>query len=178
MYGNIVLANTKSGFVPSAIRWMTNSNFSHSLITVPDTIGTPMCIEAAENGVDFTRFDKNYRDNLEQDYEVWTLKIDQPIKDAAIVSILNDLEMSYGYLEFFFFGWRKLCTLLGKDVKNQKNWINQGMICSQLCVAYLKSCGLEHVLDGYGEGSVAPGDLHNIFTAHPDVFELSESVRT
>ncbi len=51
MYGHIVLADTKSGFVPNGIKFITSSQFSHSFITIPDILGTPMCIEAAENGV-------------------------------------------------------------------------------------------------------------------------------
>ena len=171
------MADTKSGFIPSAIKWMTNSNFSHSFVTVPDTLDIPMCIEAAENGVDFTRFDTNYVNNQNEGYEVWNIKIDQSIKDQALISILSDLEMSYGYLDFFYFIARKICAVFGKDIRNLNNWFNSGMICSQLCVAYLIACGLGHVLEGYGQGSIAPQDLRNIFVAYPEVFELSESVR-
>ena len=178
MYGHIVLADTKSGFIPSGIKWMTNSQFSHSFVTTPDVFKVPMCIESAEGGVDFTRFDTSYQNNLAEGYEVWNIKIDQNIKDAAIVSILADLEIGYGFLEFFYFIARKICSVFGKDIKSKNNWFaKDGMICSQLCVAYLNACGLSGVLIGYGQGSVAPQDLQNIFMAHPELFEKVESVR-
>ena len=177
MYGNIVLASTKSGFIPNAIKSFTGSVFSHSFVTIPDILGVPMCIEAAEGGVDTTRFDTGYADNLNEGYQVWNIKVSQEIKDRAIVSILNDLEVSYGFLSYPWFMWRKLNSLLGRDIKAQNNWSSQGMFCSQLCVEYLKACGLEYVLVGYGEGSIAPQDLQNIFKAHPEVFELEEEVR-
>src|ERR1035437_7311574 len=129
MYGYIVLAGTKTGFTPNAIKWFTGSQFSHSLVTVPDVLNTPMCIEAAETGVDFTRFDTGYGDNLDQGYEVWNIKIDQAVKDNAIVAILSDLEISYGFLQYPWFMWRRLCLFFGKDIKSHNNWNESGMIC-------------------------------------------------
>jgi len=177
-HGYIVLADTKSGFVPNSIKWITKSQFSHSFVTTPDVLGIPMCIEAAGGGVDYVRFDTGYVNNLGEGYQVWNIKIDQSIKDKAIVSILNDLEVGYGYLEFAWFVWRRICLAFGKDIKDQSNWaVNSGIICSQLCVAYLKACGLLSVLSGYGDGAIAPADLQSIFIAHPEYFELVESVR-
>ena len=176
-YGNIVLAGTQGSFVPNAIKWFTNSKFSHSFVTTPEILGVAMCIEAAESGVDFCRFDSHYSNDLTQGYEVWNIKIDQNIKDIAITSILNDLETSYGFLQYPWFIWRRICLFCGKDIKVQNNWDKNGMICSQLCVAYLDACGLSNVLSGYGNGSVSPQDLQDIFKQHPELFEKIESVR-
>jgi hypothetical protein len=175
--GNIVLASSKGSFIPTCIKWFTKSQFSHSFITVPDMLNIPMCIEAAANGVDATRFDNSYVNNLKEGYQVWSVKIEQTIKDNAVKSILNDLETSYGYLEYPWFMWRALNRLFGRDIKSQNNWNTDGMICSQLCVAYLKECGLSGVLVGYGSGSIAPQDLQDIFKAHPELFEVVEQVR-
>lgn len=177
MYGHIVLASTKSGFIPNAIKAVTNSQFSHSLVTLPDILGISMCIEAAEGGVDTTRFDTGYKNNLNEGYQVWRVKVESAAKDTAIKSILNDLEVGYGVLQFPWFIWRAVNRLFGKDIKAQNNWDTSGMICSQLCVAYLKACGLSSVFVGYGNGSIAPQDLQNIFVAHPEHFELIETVR-
>lgn len=177
MYGNIVLASTKSGFIPNAIKWVTQSQFSHSFVTIPDILGIPICIEAAEGGVDTTRFDTSYQNNLGQGYQVWNIKVDQNIKDKAIIAILNDLEIGYGFLEFPWFVWRRICLFFGDNIKAKNNWNEGGMICSQLCVAYLSACGLDSVLVGYGKGSIAPQDLQDIFEAHPELFELIESTR-
>jgi hypothetical protein len=177
-YGDIVLAdNEAKNLISSAIKWFTQSIFSHSFVTMPDTLNIPMCIEAAEGGVDFQRFDTAYRDNTSEGYQRWNIKIDQSIKDAALVSVLNDLETGYGYLEYPWFMWRRINLLFGRDIKSHNNWNSDGMICSQVCVAYLKACGLQSVLAGYGNGSIAPQDLQNIFKAHPELFELVESVR-
>jgi len=176
-YGHIVLASTKSGFVPNAIKWFTSSKFSHSLVTIPSILDVPLCIEAAEHGVDAARFDTSYANNLGQGYEVWSVSISDEIKDAAIIETLSDLETGYGFLEYPWFMWRAICKLFGKDIKSQNNWNTDGMICSQLCVAYLKSCKLEYIFVGYGSGSIAPQDLQDIFKAHPELFTLVQSVR-
>jgi len=175
--GNLVLATSKSSFISKAIRWFTASRFSHSFVTMPDVLSFPMCIEASEGGVDYMRFDTEYSGNQDSCYEVWNIKIDQSIKDKAMQSILNDLEIGYGFFEYPWFMWRKLNSLFGRDIKAQKNWNKDGMICSQLCVAYLTACGLSNIFNKYGPGSVAPQDLSVIFASHPELFELVESVR-
>lgn len=177
MYGHIVLADTKSGFIPNTIKWITASEFSHSFVTIPDILGIPMCIEAAENGVDTTRFDTGYVDNQGEGYEVWSVNVPQDVKDAAIKSLLNDLETNYGFLQFPWFIWRAINRVFGRDIKSQNNWDTNGMICSQVCCAYLTACGLSAVFAGYGNGSICPQDLQNIFKAYPQYFQKLESVR-
>jgi hypothetical protein len=176
--GHIVLASTKSGFLPTAIKWFTKSQFSHGLITMPDLLGFPMCIEAMGGGVDMCRFDINYQNNLNEGYQIWSINLPQNVKEKALQSIIGDLEVNYGYLEYIWLIWRRLNLLFGRDIKSQNNWFSSdGLICSQLCVAYLNACGLSNVLSGYGKGSVEPADLSVIFNAHPETFTLVESVR-
>jgi hypothetical protein len=178
MYGNIVLASTKNGFIPNAIKWFTQSQFSHSLVIIPEMLGIPMCIEAAESGVNTVRFDKNYINDVNEGYQVWSVKVGNSVKRDAIKSISNDLEIGYGFLQYPYFIVRRICLLFGKDIKSKNNWFSKdGMICSQLVVAYLTACGLSFVFEGYGLGSIAPQDLQNIFKVHPELFELVESVR-
>jgi hypothetical protein len=176
-YGHIVLANSKKGFIAQAIKKFTQSQFSHSFVTTPDMLKVPLCIEAASGGVDFTKFDTSYEQNQNEGYEVWEIRVPKETKKKAIVSILRDLEISYGIFQYPFFIFRRICLFFGKDIKSWNNFDHRGMICSQLCVAYIKACGLEKTLKGYGNGSIAPQDLQNIFKAHPKLFRLVQSVR-
>lgn len=175
--GNLVLATTPKSFVSKCIRWFTKSNFSHSFVTMPDVLGVSTCIEASEGGVDIGRFDNLYSNNKEETYEIWTLNLPQNVKEKAIVSTMDYLETGYGFLEYPWFMWRKLNLLFGKDIKSQNNWNTDGMICSQLCVSYLKSCGLSYIFIGYGNGSVSPQDLRNIFLLHPELFTIAAEVK-
>ena len=147
-YGNIVLASSKTGFIQNAIKWFTKSVFSHSLVTMPDVLGISIGIEACEGGVDTVRFDKNYVNDPNQGYQVWNLKVSQDIKDKAIIQLLNELEVGYGFLSYVWFIWRRINFLVGRDVKASNNWHTSGMICSQLCVAYLNACGLNSIFVG------------------------------
>lgn len=174
-YGHIVLANSKTGFIAQAIKWFTKSSFSHSLVIIPEVLDLPMCIEAVEGGVSTCRFDIGYIDNKNQGYEKWSIKIEDALLDQALIIVLNDLEIGYGFLEYPWFIWRAINRFFGRDIKKQNNWNTDGMICSQLCVAYLKAAGLSDTLTGYGSGSISPQDLHDIFVAHPDIFELVET---
>lgn len=176
-YGYLVLADNKKGFVPSAIKWFTNSEFSHSFITMPDILGIPMCIEAAEGGVDFTEFDHSYLDDPTEGYEIWDINVSQNIKDDALRTILGNLEESYGFFQFGFFIWRRINLLFGRDIKSNNNWVKSGIICSELCVDYIKACGLSNTLVGYGDGAISPQDLQNIFKAHPENFTFIKSMR-
>jgi hypothetical protein len=176
-YGNIVLATSRSSWVSKCIRFFTSSKFSHSFVTMPSLLGFPMCIEAESGGVDMARFDLNYSNNQDEAYEVWVVNLPQATVDAALSSVISDLEEGYGFLQYPWFVWRALNRLLGRDIKAQNNWNTSGMICSRLVVAYLKAAGLQSALAGYGDGSIAPQDLRDIMAAHPQLFTLSNSVR-
>jgi hypothetical protein len=176
-YGDIVLANNKTNWISQCIKWFTGSRFSHSFVTMPDILDIPMCMEASEGGVDMARFDTKYLDNQNEGIEVWSINVSQDAKDTAIKYILSDLEIGYGFLQYPWFMWRRICLIFGKDIRSQNNWNSDGMICSQLCVTYLRALGLSKVLEGYGSGSIAPQDLQDIFKAHPDKFTLASSSR-
>ena len=175
--GDLVLASCKNNWISKCIMWFTSSVFSHSFVIMPDILDTPMCVEASEGGVDTARFDKNYLNDVNEGIQIWTLNIDQDIKDNALKTILHYLETGYGFLEYPWFMWRRLNKLFGKDIKAQNNWNHSGMICSQLCVTYLRACGLDYIFEGYGEGSIAPQDLQDIFKAHSDLFTVRATFR-
>lgn len=169
-YGHIVLANSKKGTVPAIIRYITKSNYSHSLLTIPDIIGIPMCVEAADSGVSMLRFDKGYTENFYQEIQVFSVNIPDSDKDKAIIQCLNSLQLGYGYLELFWFIWRAINKFFGKDIKNQNNWVENGIICSELCRMYLTYAGLGKLFKEFGNGSLNAEDLRQIILANPDLF--------
>lgn len=170
-HGQIVLACSKSGFISSAIRFFTKSKFSHSLITAPEMVGLPMCIEAAENGVSVIRFDEAYTQNTGESIEIWDVLIPNEVKDRGLVPTMDKLEKSYGFLELPWFIWRWMNGLVKRDIKAQNNWSHNGTICSQLCRVYLTNAGIGFLFEGYGKGSVAPQDISVIMNANPKFFK-------
>ena len=176
-YGQIVLVNTKKGFIPSAIKWFTGSKFSHSLVIMPDMFDTRLCIEAVEGGVNMVGFDTEYSKNQNVGYEVYSINVDQKSMDKALELLIKDLEIGYGFLAYPWFIYRRIGTFFGIDMKKHDNWFHSGIICSQLCTYYLQQCGLSDLFADYGDGSVSPQDLKTIIISRPDIFKLTDSVR-
>jgi hypothetical protein len=168
-YGQIVLANTKSGIEAKIFRTIIGG-YTHSLVTIPQLVGVLMCIEAAASGVDTLRFDTNYLQNSDQEIEIWEVNVSEEMKYAGIKAAINKLESQYGFLELPWFVWRWLNSLINRDIKHQNNWCQNGEICSQLCQLYLTGCGLGFLFDGYGACAVHPGDLKKIMEANPKYF--------
>ena len=180
--GNVVLVQSKWGdnwfqtFISNAIRWLTSSQYSHSLVTLPQLLNCDMCVEAASNGVTLQRFDTTYWTNPSQACDVYELiGISDDIKAAAMKGLLSELDTSYGYLEMPWFIWRALNRMVGRDIKSHDNWSQHGDICSWVCVQYLTACGLGDLFRDYGKCSVAPQDLRNIFDANPTIFKKTAS---
>src|SRR5262245_44915849 len=104
-YGHIVLANNKKEWDAQIIKFITHSNFSHSVLIIPPILSREMCVEAASIGVSALPFDTGYRSNPEQGFEIWRLKADEETKSRAILACLDMLEKPYGYLEMPWFIW-------------------------------------------------------------------------
>lgn len=176
-YGHVVLANSKKEFFASIIKWVTRSNWSHSLFTIPPCCGREMGLEAAGNGVSCLPFDTNYRQDPNQGYRMYRLNLSAEVIDAAIATQLDELEVFYGYLDLPWFMWRALNRVLGRDIRNQDNWAwrFKWKICSESVVDYLTACGLGQLFEGFGKNAVCPQDLQEIMDAHPEYFELIET---
>ena len=132
-------------------------------------------MEAAGGGCSAVSFDLSYRNNPSVAYEVYRLKVDQALKDASILNRIRELEVSYGYLEYPWFVWRYLNRFVGRDIKAQNNWCQNGdEVCSQYLREYIADCNLSDLFSGFGKGSMAPQDIYDIVLARPDLFELVE----
>jgi hypothetical protein len=170
-YGHIVISdNVKNKLTSPVIRLFTGSEWSHSFVTIPSILGVPMCIEASSEGVDTLRMDKGYIDNPDERLIIYKVNIPNEIKDEAIKVCLNELQVKYGYLELPWFAWRWINEKLGKDIRNQDNWSQAGVICSELCVTYLTACGLGHLVEAFGKGAVNAEDVRKIAEANPQYF--------
>jgi hypothetical protein len=140
-YGYIGFAYSKGEFIASAICWFTKSKWSHSFITVPPMLEKEMVMEAAQGGVQMIPFDRGYRDNSTQIYEIYKFKVDQDSIDKSILECADHLEETYGFLQYPWFMWRSLNKLFGRDIKSQNNWSSQGEVCSDLTRRFIEGAG-------------------------------------
>lgn len=174
-YGYVCFAYSKNEWVAKAIAWFTKSQWSHSFITVPPMLGKEMVMEAASGGTQMVMFDGAYRNNPNQKYEVYRLKVDKQVIDEAILKCMERLEMPYGYMEYPWFIWRSINKLFGRDIKAQDNWSQKDEVCSGLASFFLNSATLQILFAGFGKNSVTAQDVYEIVKANPDLFELVES---
>lgn len=173
-YGYICFAYSKNELIAKGIAWATKSKWSHSFITIPSILGKEMALEAGGGGIEIVTFDQGYRNNPNQQYEVYKFKYNQSLIDNSISSCLNELETPYGYLEYIWFIWRCLNKLFNRDIKSQNNWIQKGTVCSGLCRKFLTWCGLGDLFKDFGIDSANAQDLYEIVLSSPDLFELIE----
>jgi len=173
-YGYICFAYSKNEWIAKAIAWFTKSKWSHTFITIPPILGNEMALEAASVGTCPVLFDKGYRNNPDQIYEVYRVKIPQEKIDNAIVASLGRLQTPYGYLEYPWFVWRYINAWLGRDIRSQDNWSKRNLVCAGLSDFFLDDCGLSSLSDSYGYNSISAQDIYEIVKAHPELFELVE----
>lgn len=174
-YGFVGFAMSKNEWSARAIAWFTKSKWSHSFITVPDILGREMVMEAGTAGVEMTPFDRSYRNDPNQSFEVFRFKILQENINLAILQAIDLLESPYGFLEYPWFMWRAFLAWLGKDIKSQNNWSQQGTVCSGLVRLYIELAGYAELFSGFGKDSAHQQDVYDIVIAHPELFELVES---
>jgi hypothetical protein len=136
-------------------------------------------MEATLGGVGMMPFDLGYENDPTEDFIQYELLLPAEIKEAAISSVMNSLQQSYGVLEYPFLIYRLICSKIGLDVKKQKNWTNRGVICSELVTDYLIACGLGYLFVDFGESAcVTPQDLYEIVNKHPELFrEVKRKIR-
>lgn len=173
-YGYVCFAYSKNEWLAKAIAWFTKSQWSHSFIMAPSMIDREMAMESASNGVSLVPFDSSYRNNDNQKYEVYRFKMSKESIDKGVLMTMDMLETPYGYLEYPWFMWRSLNALLGRDIKSQNNWSQQGTVCSGLVRLYIDSVSPGLFTD-FGKDSANAQDVYNVVKARPDLFELIES---
>lgn len=134
-----------------------------------------MCIEGSGQGVDLVDFDIAYRNNPDQNYEVYCLiRTPSENKDRALNELLMDLEDPYSYLSLPWFIYRYLLRRIGIDIKHKNNWYHNLFICSGLVRKYLDLCDLSCLTTAYGVGSLSAEDLYQLVRSRPYLFKMVE----
>lgn len=173
-YGYICFAYSKNEWIAKAIASITDSEWSHCFITIPPILDQEMALEDATGGIEPILFDIGYRNNPNQKYEVYRVKIDKNIIDESIIKCFGLLQEPYGYLAYPWFIWRAINLFFGKDIKRQDNWYQKYRVCSGLDRFYLENCILPSLFKDFGKGSSNAQDTYQIVKTYPELFELIE----
>lgn len=173
-YGYVGFSFSKDKWYDTIIAKITNSKWSHSFVTVPPILNTEMVVESVGGGVSMISFDIAYRFNKTQAYEVYKFKINEVYLDLAVLKTLDKLETSYGYLEYPWFIWRSICHYLGKNISQQNNWSQQGIVCSGLVRFFIEQAGYSALFAEFGKNSATAEDVYQVVKNNKQLFELIE----
>jgi len=185
--GQIGFSNTKGKiFLSGLIRFFTGSKFSHSFICYYPLDDMELVFEANELMM-LTPFDRHYRNNPDQEYEIYEIKQfengDAITKDMVTSSLkqcyLQYSNVKYGYTQLLWFIWRWILEKLHikVDLKKERKWFKKGIICSELVYLYLKTLDhpiINEELNNFQPNTINPEDIRKIFLKYPEIFKLKE----
>jgi hypothetical protein len=174
-YGYVCFAYSKNEWIAKAIAFITGSKWSHTFLIAPPILDREMAMEASAEGVAMVPFDIAYRTNPNESYEVYRFKIPNKSIDGSILKTMDMLETPYGYAEFFWFIWRAINKKLGRDIRKNNNWFQQGTICSGLVRLYIENAGLACLFSSFGKDSANQQDVYEVVKKNPSTFELIET---
>ena len=174
--GMIGFSINSGNWLSKIISFFTESKFSHSFLIFEDIFGEPSVIEASEK-VQIVPFARNYIENPNEYFEIFKIKdglvTEEDINKALLEVYNHESGDLYGFLQLPWFIWRWLCTKIGFDIKNEKNWSASGTICSKLVWTYLISLPpvISSLFSEFKEGnSVSPQDIYVCVQKNPEIF--------
>jgi hypothetical protein len=172
--GDIGFAGRRSGFYPSAVRWFTNSKWSHCFVVMPEYMGELSVLEA-DLKVQLVPFREEYVHKDEDYYEIWRPKkasIGEKLS-ACHALYLSSAGGIYGFMQILWFAVRQGLLKLGINLPG-KNWFPGGEICSETLWVYLVYLGGHYrgLFEGMGRNEVSPQDLRAAMQSRPDLFEF------
>lgn len=172
--GDIGFAGKRHGFYPKAVRWFTNSRWSHCLVITPPILGHLSVIEA-DLMVVMRTWEKEYVERNNDYYEVWrpTKANESQVFKACAGLYRSDAGEVYGFLSILWFAIRQGLSKIGIPLAG-RNWFPGGEICSETLWQYLYNLGGEYrnLVVPLGEDESSPEDLYASIRSRPDLFEF------
>jgi hypothetical protein len=130
-----------------------------------------------------TPFEKHYRNNDDQEYEVYEIinySLTRPSLETPLQKFyLEYSNRKYGYTQLLWFIYRWVMETLGIEIKlnKKRKYFVKGIVCSELVYLYLKSLNIPELnedLDNYQPNTITPEDLRKIVLKHKNIFRLVE----
>lgn len=164
-------------FLSNSIRFFTKSKFSHVLM-ITDDVEKIEAVQEADIIVQVVPFDRNYRKCETEKYRMYRPSAPEVDKvRAAKRCFMEFAGVTYGKLQLIWFVYRWFNeNLFKRDVRHQKNWMADGVICSELVYWYLWYLGdpYQNLLKPWNPDTIQAQDILTIVEANPELFELIE----
>lgn len=138
--GDVIMIMNHGSWVSRAIAWFMKSRWSHAALIIEHSDKYIYMSETSDYEVVVHVLD-DYLNDPKMDIEIWRPKfLSDKQKQMVVEECMNNLGVTYGYLQFISFGLRRLLMRVGINIRN---FIRQGMVCSS------------HVMYGYCKTSVS-----------------------
>jgi hypothetical protein len=156
-------------FIQKAIRFFTQSKFSHSFV-IMEGPGQRLCaLETTSTLVTLTPANRKY---LEKYYvEVWRPVGDNLKETISILSQNAFIRYSgnwYGHISYVWFIYRWFMSLFGRDLKKMWRWANRGITCTELT-----NTSFPFIIDNERDpNTITPQIMRDWIARHPEYFTL------
>lgn len=166
--GDLGLSAKRKGWYPAAVRFFTQSKYSHIFIIADEYYGQIQVIETNLN-VTTTSFKKEYEKKNADSFVVF-----RPIKttQSEIHDALHYIHGAYsgdtyGFLQVPWFAYRAIMRVFG--FKPKYNWFPAGQICSETPLEYLKLIYAD-AFSHLTPNECSPEDIAKVVEGRPDLF--------
>lgn len=180
--GDIILLNRKgksSSWFSVLQRFFTRKPYTHCAIFLPNVVLEESVISADE--VIKILPTESYYNEDGTDIEIYAVTDNIPAN--VKIDILNSIYKKYsgtyyGFTQLLWFIYRWFMEVFFKrDMRKKKNWFNSGTICSELVYYYFEGLStyndrLKNAINLYDKDSVHAGDIADICSNLPEVFQL------
>lgn len=166
----------KPGFLQKAVMFFARSKWSHCFfITFPH--GGDEAVQEASWSVQIIPFQR-YRDDPDGYYEIFELTKADPRKlEQSVMSQWKNMTgVKYNWFGLVWFIWRWMNELVGRDIRHEKNWFSDGVICSQTLYYEIEGAGAPYggLLMDETPWTVQPQDIYNEVMKRPELFAMRE----
>ncbi len=171
--GCVGLSAKRTGFYPKAVRFFTQSNYSHVFVIAHDYYNKQQVFEVnLEAGL--RGFESEYIQKNNDSYEIY-----KPIKatDKEIYKAVSETfhycnGVTYGFLQIPWFAFRAIFRVFGIEL--HRNWFPWGGICSEMPLIYLKLINKEYAqaFAHLTENECSPQDIAAVVESRTDLFQF------
>ena len=156
-------------WIQNAIKWFTKSDWSHSF-TLMMHAGNLSVLETTVKYVHCITIEEKMKDD---DYiAVWEPVCDpQQMNDASDRLYMKYIDMLYGYESYFWFMYRGLIRLFGKDTTKMWRIVHNRITCTELTTEGLHDTNDLKDLFPNDLNTYAPEELFGVIQANPTRFK-------
>lgn len=164
----------KMGFYSKAVRFFTNSKWSHCFYISQNYMGESMVFES-DLKAQIVPWNKEYIVKDKDIFEVYRpiIASERAIEKATRETYFQYAGDTYGFLSIPWFAIRETLKKI-TGVVLRKNFSTSGVICSELLIVYIRSLGGQYFaeFESLNPEETSPEDIYRLVKSKPHLFEF------